>query len=212
MADDDLNEDLHDDGSQDIDERDTSSTDDEAGESSDDDVETWDAERGKRELTKRNKAAQRLRERLRAQEKLTAEERAELEELRSAKLSEQERLEARAKKGEQSASELAAEIEQLRLRSKLGLPEPDEDSDDEDPFEDIPIKGDTYAERLASALKFAEKYGIGRFAKAAEDEAPKRQPRTPTADKLRRPSGEDDSETDPIKLASRVRDNNSFAF
>lgn len=193
------------DESSDTDERDTTSNDDGAGdEGSDDDVETWDAERGKRELSKRNKEAQRLRERLRALESKTAEERAELEELRNAKLSEQEKLERRAEAGEQTASELKAQLEEAKLRNKLGLPEPDEDSD-EDPFEDIPIKGETYEERLTSALRFAEKYGIGKFAKT-EDEAPKRQPKTPPVEKLRRQSGEDDSETDPGKLAARVRD------
>lgn len=190
----------------DVDEPDTdTSDDDEGGDEGSDDVESWDAKRGKAELSKRNKENQRLRERLRAQEKLTAEERAELEELRSAKMSEQEKLEARATKGEQTAAELRAQNEELRLRAKLGLPEPD-DEDGDDPFLDIPLKGETFEERQASALRFAEKYGIGKFAKT-EDEAPKRQPKTPPVDKLRRPSGEDDSETDPAKLAERVSRN-----
>ena len=181
------------------------SNDDEGGDeaSSDDEVDAWDAKRGKAELSKRNKENQKLRERLRAQETLTAKERQELKELRDAKLSEQERLEQRAEAGEQTAAELKAQLEEARLRSKLGLPEPDEDSDDEDPFADIPMKGDTYEERLANAVRFAEKYGIGRFAKT--EERPTRSTKTPPPKDLKgQHRNDDDAEDDPARLADRV--------
>lgn len=182
-----------------------------------DDEDDLDAPMDKRSARKLRREAQNLRRKLKEAESMTKEEREELEKLRDEKRTEKEKLEARAKRGEESAGELRQQLEETKLRLALGLPEPDEDdeSEDDDPFEDIPLKGKTYEERLANAKKFAQKYGLGRYKKAAdEDEAPsRRQRKTPDSTKLRgqRP-GDDDPEDDPVALANRVLRKQSFGL
>ena len=180
-----------------------------------DDEGDLDAPMDKRSARKLRREAQNLRRKLKEAEGLSKTEREELEKLRDEKRTDKEKLEARAKRGEESADELRKQLEETKLRLALGLPEPDEDDEDDDAFEDIPLKGKTYEERLANAKKFAQKYGLGRFKKASDDDetSTKRTRKTPSSDKLRsqRPV-DDDAEDDPVKLADRVVRKQTFGL
>lgn len=188
----------------------TEDKDDDPGDSDDDgdDGEPWDEERARKAIAKRNRENKALREKL-ANNGLTKAEREELEKLRDEKRTEKEKLEHRANSSEKTVSQLQRELEETKIRLAIGIPLPDDDSDDEDPFGDIPLKGDTPEERLASAKKFAEKYGIGHYAKKDDPPADPKQRKTPPATKLKGSRGvEDDDEDDPMKLAAKVKSTN----
>ena len=161
---------------------------------------TWDVER----LLRKNKSQAREAQRLRAERKTLTEQaearKADLEELealRDAKRSKEEKAELAAQRATEGLTATQAENEKLKIQLATGI-------EDEDELDELKIKGDNLAERIASATRLAEKYKLGKFAVVEEVKGA----RTPGAKNLKGglvPNGkDDDDEADPKKLAARI--------